>query len=129
MATVIDVASVLPWMFSNVGQAKGEEAMITMLAAIVSCTFLAVVAFAIGYLVGDVAGAERSKEAAHDKCLEFARLALHGALPWRSLTPAAALRLAGVEILRPGGSLSRKFDQRPPTNRVIREGATGGQRL
>jgi hypothetical protein len=125
LAALVDGAALLPAVLSH--QVETEEAMTIMLAALISCTLLAIVAFVVGYFFGSESGRQDARQAAHDQCLDFARLALHGAAPWRSMTPAAALRMAGVEILRPGTGLFRKIDQRRPfrANRVIREGTTG----
>lgn len=67
-----------------------------MVAAIVSCTTLAIVAFAIGFVCGKDAGIRRARELAANNCLEWARLALHGHEKWRVSAVTALQRAAAL---------------------------------
>lgn len=77
---------------------KGGKAM--MLAAIVSCTVLAIVAFSIGFVCGKDVGRQQSEAAAAAKLLAYRFAARRYAQP-----------------IHPGPF---------PANRIIREGTTGG---
>lgn len=70
-----------------------------MFAAIGSVTVMAIVAFAIGFVCGKDAGVHRGRELAHDACLEWARLVLHGHQRWRGISPAGALRRAAAMLI------------------------------
>lgn len=70
-----------------------------MLAVIVSVLTLAIVAFVIGFLCGKDAGRQHQRLIDHDLCLEYARQALHGHPLWRSIAPAAAIRIVAKRLL------------------------------
>lgn len=72
--------------------------------ALVSVTTMAVVAFGIGFACGRWAGVECARQLISDRCLEWARLALHGHREWRDLSPARVLQRVAERLgPNPGG--------------------------
>ena len=61
---------------------------------ILAVTLWGIVAFLVGVACGQDLGRRAALKAAHDLCMDWARLALHGHEKWRALTPATALRRA-----------------------------------
>lgn len=69
-----------------------------MLAAILSVTVMAIVAFGVGYVCGQSSGRRQARIEAFNRCIDWAALAMKGNLAWRFLSVDAALLKAGALI-------------------------------